>query len=147
MNYQKTEDRWPLQVQLVSQAVANDRWGELEWQIHDLLPANEPRDGFDDVLLELHRDQRTAYRFNLSSQRPTLFVLCHEDTQQGMRANRITASQDEAAGYMDGDHLVLEAQMPPPVLLWIEKFMAKHGELVEEGKKKKRRGKGRSSGN
>ena len=56
----------------------------------------------------------------------------------------ITASQDVAADWMDGEQQVLEAPMPLAIQVWIEAYLARHGEAPMEERKKKRKGAGRA---
>ncbi|UJF20149.1 DUF3305 domain-containing protein [Vibrio sp. SS-MA-C1-2] len=94
--------------------------------------------------LELHRDERTDYRFNLSSQHPTLFIPCFEEEELFV-PDLVTVSQTNAAQFLDADYQVLSMPMPLPIQAWVEAYIGRHGELLEMGRKKKK-GKGRSSG-
>ena len=96
--------------------------------------------------LELFRDERPAYRFNLSSEDPRLFVVCNEDDEEVMRPFLITASQDEAASYMDGgEEDVFSLPMPEAVQCWIESFIGRHGEPDLQARKGKRRNHGKKN--
>lgn len=142
----RNSEQWPLQVNLHSETINVGGWDTERWSISALNPDQSNSDGHN-LTLELHKDERTAYRFNLNSQTPHLFVLCNQDETSGdFTPVHITASQDDAASYMDGEHQLLETQMPPAIQCWIDTYLGIHGELIEEGKKKKKRGKGRSSG-
>lgn len=111
-----------------------------QWRVSAL----EPGDGGPHVLdLQLYMTERTAYRHNLSAGHPNLFVRC-EERDGAARPDALTASQEVAAGWMDGDRLVLETAMPLAVQLWIEAYLARHGEAPDEGRKKKRKGAGRA---
>ncbi|CAE6901039.1 DUF3305 domain-containing protein [Vibrio alginolyticus] len=144
--YEKTEDSWPIGVELVEHEIATGIWVTTQWQLtgFQLVP-NE--DTPDVCLLQLHRDERTDYRFNLSSQNPKLFlVMDNLDSVEKPVIQLITASQAVAARYMDSDNLVLSNNMPLPVQAWMEAFIGRHGEMLEI-KRKKRKGAGRSNGN
>ncbi|QEQ97917.1 DUF3305 domain-containing protein [Neptunomonas concharum] len=148
MTFAKTSDRWPMQLKLKSEMVMTGQWESPRWSLDDLLPGGAPQSGYDYITLELHKDQRSAYRFNLNSTAPCLFLLCNEDeTDNQLTPLHLTASQDEASSYMDGEHQVMSFPMPPAVQCWIESYLGLHGELIEMGRKKKRKGGGRSSGN
>ncbi|MGQ7248321.1 DUF3305 domain-containing protein [Halomonas sp. V046] len=95
------------------------------------------------LTLQLTLTERAAYRFNLSADQPRLFVHAgHCDDIA--RPCSVSASQDVAAGWMDGEHRVLEVAMPWALRVWIEAYLAHHGEAPEEGRKKKRQGAGRA---
>lgn len=146
MTASKSTDRWPMQVSLQHETVLTRGWETERWSIRDLCPDAVKGDGYTDLTLELHKDERTAYRFNLNATSPHLFLLCDEDEASGeLIPMHMTASQDEAASFMDGEHQMLETPMPAAVQCWIDSYLGIHGELIEEGKKKKKRGKGRSS--
>ena len=104
----------------------------------------EPGDSGPHVVdLQLYMTERTAYRHNLTAEQPRLFLRCAED-QGTARPEAITASQEVAAGWMDGDWLVLDTPMPLAIQAWIEAYLVRHGEAPDEGRKKKRKGAGRA---
>ncbi|WP_286238496.1 DUF3305 domain-containing protein [Neptuniibacter halophilus] len=145
MNQARTSECWPLQVALSAETVEVAGWESKRWKISELLPVQDQTAGYTPLQLELHRDERSAYRFNLDSVRPHLFVLCSEDeAEEQLTPVHITASQDDAASFMDGEHQLLETPMPEAIQCWIDTYLGIHGELIESGKKKKK-GKGRSS--
>ncbi|KJY76930.1 DUF3305 domain-containing protein [Vibrio nigripulchritudo] len=143
MSLDKNEDLWMVECVLDSKNVGTGRWvtQQWEWQNINLKPENHSE---LTMPLELHRDERTDYRFNLNSVQPKLF-LALENLDQ-VRPVALTASQAVAGSYMDGDYLVLSIDMPLPVQAWMEAFIGRHGELLEQ-RRKKRRGAGRASGN
>ncbi|ERS90010.1 MULTISPECIES: DUF3305 domain-containing protein [unclassified Halomonas] len=108
--------------------------------IRDLVPGDA---GPCTLTLQLTLTERAAYRFNLTSDHPRLFVRCG-DAGQAAVPSAITASQDVAASWMDGEQQVLDVAMPVAIQAWIEGYLARHGEAPEEGRKKKRKGAGRA---
>ncbi len=144
--YEKTESSWPMGVDLIEHQIATGIWVPTQWLLtgFQLTPSE---DTSDVCLLQLHKDERTEYRFNLSSQSPKLFlVMDNLDSGDKPTIQLITASQGVAARYMDGDNLVLSSDMPLPVQAWMEAFIGRHGEMLEV-KRKKRKGAGRANGN
>lgn len=170
----KSPDCWPLLCELEKQIKQVGRWETESWQWNgvNLAPEpltpkmstpealaskistptaliseaiqTEPSSYFQ--LLELHKDERSDYRFNLSSRNPKLFLaLEFLDTNSAPKISHLTASQATIACYMDTDYLVLSIDMPLPIQAWMEAFIGRHGELIEV-KKKKRYGAGRSNG-
>jgi|GEM_PF-4827919 len=91
------------------------------------------------LALALFNDELPAYRFNISSGNARLFVVCNEEAEF-MSPFLITASQDEAASYMDGgEEDVFSISMPTAIQCWIEAFIARHGEPdMAIGKSKRR---------
>lgn len=144
-------DCWHLGIELEAVEIHMGRWISEEWKIKQLWPSlaghqankngNKTHNGIGLTTfldLTLYRDERTAYRFNLSSVVPHLFILCDEDEENDIwTPSEITACQDVAASWLDGEHKVLETPMPEAVQCWMETFMAEHGELVEEMKKRR----------
>jgi hypothetical protein len=111
-----------------------------QWHITRLAPGDTGPWVLD---LQLLLTERAAYRFNLSAGTPRLFVLCGESS--GLpRPAAMTASQDVAAAWLDGEHQVLEVEMPLAVQVWLEAYLTRHGEAPAEGRKKKRKGAGRA---
>lgn len=142
MSLEKSENLWTIECQLESHNVGEGRWvtQQWEWKSVDLKPTKaNPLT----LALELYKDERTDYRFNLSSVQPKLFLALENlDTLEPVK---LTASQSVAASYLDGDYLVLSIEMPLPIQAWMEAFIGRHGELLEQ-KRKKRKGAGRASG-
>ncbi|MFT7683196.1 MAG: hypothetical protein ACI935_002687 [Moritella dasanensis] len=157
----KDESSWPIAFSLRSEEKQVGRWTTLSWSIDNVelyeqaaainyevstTPSNNvvntTRYG---RTLYLYRDERTDYRFNLSSQDPHLFIVC-EVTDEQFTPLLITAAQSVASSYMDGDYQVLHIQMPLPVQAWMEAFIGRNGELIEFKKKRCKDKKGRSSG-
>lgn len=156
---------WPMTICLRREERQHGRWLVDRWALAALQSDREAPpmalecqqraadDGCDEYLwrglsLQLHRDERAAYRFNLSSDDPRLFVVCNEE-DQCMRPFVLTASQDLASSYMDGgEEDVFSVSMPHAIQCWIEAFIARHGEPdLMLGKGKRRKHGNRKAGN
>lgn len=130
----------PISITLVAEAKQVKRFTLTQWRIAELALGDQG----DNVLsLQLSMTERAAYRFNLTSTTPRLFVRAGF-TGQTPKPDAITASQDVAAGWMDGEQQVLEAEMPMAIQVWLESYLARHGEAPMEMRKKKRKGAGRA---
>ncbi|WP_104399862.1 DUF3305 domain-containing protein [Vibrio penaeicida] len=142
MSLEKNENLWTIECQLESHNVGEGRWVTQQWEWKGVnLKPTKPSPLT--LALELYKDERTDYRFNLSSVQPKLFLALENlDTLEPVK---LTASQSVAASYLDGDYLVLSIEMPLPIQAWMEAFIGRHGELLEQ-KRKKRKGAGRASG-
>lgn len=141
----KTESQWSIGCQLLLQEVSAGRWVTTQWQLtgFELTPTAEHPAW---IVLELFRDERGDYRFNLSSREPRLFVILESISDStDPKLVRLTAAQSVAARYMDSDYIVLSAPMPLAVQAWMEAYIGREGELLEY-RSKKRQGAGRSSG-
>lgn len=142
---EKDENCWPMNCQLKEHEITTGMWTTTQWQLvgFDLSVSHDVEHY---AVLELFRDERTDYRFNLSSQHPKLFLVL-EQPENNDKPNivRLVASQSVAGQYMDGEYLVLSTDMPLAVQAWMEAFIGRHGELLEV-RRKKRNGAGRSSG-
>ncbi|EDP60071.1 DUF3305 domain-containing protein [Vibrio sp. AND4] len=144
--FEKDENSWPIGVELLKHEIITGIWVTTQWQLtgFDINPMEETPHV---CVLQLHKDERTDYRFNLSSQQPKLFlVMDNVDSDDMPTIQLLTASQTVAAQYMDGDNLVLSNDMPLIVQAWMEAFIGRHGELIET-RRKKRKGAGRANGN
>ena len=130
----------PIGITLAAREHAINGFRATQWGIAELAPGP----GGDATLwLQLTMTERAAYRFNLSSAHPRLFVRAGFSGGPA-RPGAITASQDVAAAWMDGEQQVLEAPMPLAIQIWMEAYLARHGEAPVEGRKKKRKGAGRA---
>ena len=151
----KNESIWPIAFRLTSEEKQIGRWTTLSWSVADVcLYGDSEKDSLAAeqdghlLLLELHRHERSDYRFNLSSQDPHLFIVCEEENEQ-LSPMLITAAQGVASGYMDGDYQVLHIKAPLQIQAWMEAFIGRHGEQIEYRRKrcKNKEQKGCSSGN
>lgn len=146
---QKTENQWPLQFEVIEETKQVGRWSAPSWHIGDIhlyekkTQAAQSNGILFERDLEIFLDERTDYRFNLSSQDPKLFFAFENDNDVLIPV-MITASQSLIGQYMDGDYVVLSIGMPLPVQAWLEAFIGKNGELIEV-RRKKRKGAGRAS--
>lgn len=136
------ENRRPLRVTLMEQPRQAGRFTFSQWRLDSLTPG-QGNEG--ELWLQLALTERAAYRHNLSAALPRLFV------RAGFSGDRpvpeaVTASQEVAASWMDGEQQVFDTCMPMAIQVWIESYMARHGEAAPEGRKKKRKGAGRASG-
>jgi Protein of unknown function (DUF3305) len=98
--------------------------------------------------LDVHRAETEAYLINLAQQPPRVYVVLRPATEPGPHPFRpllITASPTEAEGYLSsGEEIVEGVPMPPPVIAWLEAFVARHH--VERPFVKRKRSKGPTLG-
>ncbi|OBT13395.1 hypothetical protein A9264_06925 [Vibrio sp. UCD-FRSSP16_10] len=139
----KTEDNWPIGCQIILHETQKSKWQTYQWLIEQVFldPSND--DSSTKAEIQLFRDERTDYRFNLSSDNPKLFIVL-ENTIEELSLVSATVSQSVAGSFLDGDYLVLSVDLPLAVQIWMEAYLARHGELIEH-KRKKRKGAGRAS--
>ncbi|PMN67490.1 DUF3305 domain-containing protein [Enterovibrio norvegicus] len=145
----KDPQQWLLQFDLETTIVTVGRWNTTRWSLVNLhLPKDQETlsESAHSLPLMLFKDERTDYRFNLSSRDPHLFFIFEVEEDESLKPLQVTASQTGAASFMDGDYLVLSEPMPLPIQAWMEAYIGRHGELLET-RKKKRKGAGRASGN
>ncbi|OBA00909.1 DUF3305 domain-containing protein [Halomonas sp. G11] len=135
-----TDNLRPLSITLVAEHKQINRFSQTQWRIGELTLGEQ---GPHVLFLQLFMTERAAYRFNLTAATPRLFVRAGF-TGQAPEPAAITASQDVAAGWMDGEQQVLEVAMPMAIQIWIESYLARHGEAPMEIRKKKHKGAGRA---
>lgn len=142
-------DHYPMHVIMTKQQKQVGRWLSDSW-LCDVFPDHQnltnPDCNQTAITLRLHRDERAAYRMNLSSQNPRIFVICEIDEDDNgdsiIQPTLISASQDLASYYMDGgEEDVFSVPMPYAVQCWIEKFMNLHGEDTSNSGKRRFRDK------
>lgn len=131
-------DLWPLWLRLHKHETLSRGWPSISWSVAELSVQPLPAEEAVCLWLQLWRDERMAYRFNLSAENPRLFVVCEEVAPGQMCARKLTVCQDVAADYMDANQPVLSIPLPAPIAAWMERFMAHHGE-VEDPKAGRRR--------
>jgi len=151
-------ERQSLDLTLVRRVSQVGRWESEHWELTAV--ALSDNSGADDsrldadtlvshgVQLRLYRDQAEDYNLNLSCEAPRLFVICSQDETDGTLAPRhATASQAEAADYMETDDEVLSCPMPRELLDWVTAWTQLVPLAVEErqGKKGRRRLRGADS--
>ncbi len=90
--------------------------------------------------VELHRADTDAYRTNLTSDPPVVYVVLRdpEEGEHEVLPFAATASAYEAQDYMDaGDDIVEGVAMPEAMVAWVQAFIDAHH--VDEPFKKRRR--------
>ncbi len=130
-------DSWSLWVCLNKQETLSRGWPSINWEVAEITQQPNRQDAVALWLL-LHRDERMAYRFNLSAEEPRLFVVCEDITPEERVPRKLTLAQDVAADYMDAGQPVHSVPMPAAIKVWLEHFMSHHGE-VEDPRAGKRR--------
>lgn len=134
-----TSDQWPLWVLLDRQETLSRGWPSVSWSISQISTVRPDNPEACQLCLQLHRDERIAYRFNLSAQAPTLFVICEEVDAGKWVPRQLSVAQDLAADHLDAGQPVLSIPMPQAIYVWLEQFMAQHGELEDPKAGKRRR--------
>lgn len=80
--------------------------------------------------LELHRKETAAYRYNLASQPPVIYVVLRHGEEAGEREVEpflVTASPNEAQDILDaGDDIVEGVPMPEVIMAWAQAFVDQH---------------------
>lgn len=87
--------------------------------------------------LELYQDLAEDYWYNLTSESPSLFVICHESPDGQLTPFRVTADQDSASGCLESDDQVFAVPIPPEIYQHLEQFIVAHY-VPRERKKRKR---------
>ena len=87
---------------------------------------------------ELQTDEAEAYWYNLTSESPSLFVICHESPDGELTPFRVTADRDTASVCLESDDQVFAVPVPPEIYQSIEQFVVAHY-VPRERKKRKRK--------
>jgi hypothetical protein len=105
-------------------------------------PIYENEDGaqylWSGLPLLLHRDLAEEYWYNLTSDNPSLFVICHESPDGELTPFRVTADHDSATVCLESDDQVFAVSIPPEIWQYLEKFVVAHF-TPKERKKRKRK--------
>ncbi|HHB11771.1 MAG TPA: DUF3305 domain-containing protein [Chromatiales bacterium] len=89
------------------------------------------------LALRLYRDEAEGYWFNLSGERPRLFVVCRPESGGGMTPFLVTADGEEAAAYEEGGDQVFAVPMPPEVYRLVEDYVLTHFRPTPKRKRKR----------
>jgi hypothetical protein len=144
-------DRIPLAVLLVREERHMDRWRVARWQARGVVAGSAGGTGrrllrCDDHVQEwlvgglelcLHRDEAEGYWFNLSGERPRLFVVCRAEPGGAPAPFLVTADGEEAAAYEEGDDQVFSVPMPPEVYRVVERYVLTHFRPAPRHKRKR----------
>ena len=90
------------------------------------------------LTLELYRDQAEAYWYNLTSDSPSLFVICHESPEGEVTPFQVTADRDSASVVLESDDQVFAVPVPPEIYQHLEQFVV-NNYVPQERKKRKRK--------
>lgn len=131
--------RLPVTVVLRRVMRQRGRWRFPAWQLAEVRPeAGEAgvtrrrvADDTDEFVwgglaLQLLRSDAETYWFNLTSERPALFVICREDPQHGLMPVLVTLDQDEAMRQHEGEGEVLSQPFPEWLAADVERFVMTH---------------------
>lgn len=147
---------FPVAVMVARENVTDNRWISERWRVvgvvvGDMITAADdgPREIRRDeqgehflwpgFTVELFKDDCESYYFNLLAEKPSLFVVCHQDEENGAALEPFlaTVSWDEAASYLEADTTVASVAMPPEIYGPVERFVLTH--YVPEKRKKRKR--------
>ena len=142
---------------VVERRELGNRWQKVAWKPIGVLPGATPVDEKKPLLsgegwvhyhmatlpLQLHRKETLAYKTNLNSQPPKLFIILRQsddpEDSGDARPFLVTASPFEMQDYLDsGDDIVEGVAMPDAVIAWINAFCDRH-HVDEPFKKRKRK--------
>lgn len=150
-----TANSVPVSVLMSREQVRRGRWSFPRWRVLGVVAGERAagavrrtlvrcEDQLQEYLwsgysLELHRDGGESYWSNLTATQPTLFVVCREDSEDGMMGPLlVTADYDEAGAYGEGDDQVYTVPMPPEVQRWLERYVVEHYRPQERKKRRRR---------
>ncbi|HYL89466.1 MAG TPA: DUF3305 domain-containing protein [Burkholderiales bacterium] len=117
---------------------AKSRWADVIWEPHGVVPGHNggakkllvEHDGAVQWLhpgfeLELHRDEAEGYYLNVSSTRPSVFVLWRMEGDEALPV-QLTASSEEAGRWLDGGHAVDRVPMPAEIYAFVGDYVEKN---------------------
>lgn len=77
------------------------------------------------LCIELHRDEAQGYYLNLSSPKPSVFVMWRMREQEAVPV-MVTLSYDEAARLLDAGETVDAISMPSEFRSWLAAYVTEH---------------------
>jgi hypothetical protein len=142
---------------VVERREIDNRWQKVAWKPVGVLPGAAPIKESKTLLrgdrwvhfhmatlpLELHRKETLAYKTNLNSQPPKLYVVLRQSEDPSDEHDvvpfLVTASPFESQDYLDsGDDVVEGVTMPDAIVAWVQAF-CDHHHVDEPFKKRKRK--------
>lgn len=80
-----------------------------------------------EVAIELFPGETAAYRDNLASSRPAVYVVLRRDPDHGMAVREATVDPGEIEAHADaGDDQIEAVPLPDAVAAWMQDFIARH---------------------
>lgn len=152
------QTRFSVAVILEKYRIERAFWSLDEWRLHGVVAGdavaggalscqqvrNEP--GAEHYLwrglkLQLHRDSCESYWLNLTSDKPCLYLICEDDSDDAavLRPLMISADSDEASAYLEGEGRVLQGPIPPELYKAMEAFVLQHYQPEPMKKRKRKR--------
>lgn len=130
---------WPLTVVIRRTMRESKGWRVPAWSLAAIEPAQgrsgmealRHDDGARDfawhgLTLRLRRSDAETYWFNLTSQQPSLFVICREDPQYGLMPAMVTLDQDETARQQESEAEIFSTPLPEWLAIEVERFVLAH---------------------
>ena len=148
------QESFPVTIIVTFQTTRDNRWQTGHWKVSGLvaggqavaaglqreilhLGSQDEQHLWKGLRVRLHKDDAESYYFNIVSETPKVFVVCHRDAGEPLQPFVVTLSYDEAASYMEGEETVEAVNMPPELYRWVEQYVLEH--YVPEKRKKRKR--------
>ncbi len=140
---------WPITVVLRREMKTRQGWQFPAWSLQTL-EAGGTGEGVEQVRIDdgirdfrwqglslvLYRSGAETYWFNLTSQKPSVFVICREDPQFGLMPSLVTLDQDESMRQQESEAEIFACAMPDWLIDPAERFVLAH---FKPGPRKRRR--------
>ena len=108
--------------------------------VTELNPAEGTRDfRWTGLRLGLRRSNAETYWYNLTSQTPSLFVICREDPQYGLVPSMVSIDQDESAREQESEGEIFSMPMPAWLIDELEGFVMANYRPEPRGGKRRRK--------
>jgi hypothetical protein len=144
--------QWTLSVTLRREMRERKGWQFPAWSLAEIAPdarqpglvESNPAEAIHDfcwtgLRLSLQRSNAETYWYNLTSQTPSLFVICREDPQYGLVPSMISIDQDESAREQESEGEIFSVPMPRWIIDALERFVMTHYRPEPRGGKRRRK--------
>jgi hypothetical protein len=132
---------------VVSAKPSSHPWVAISWQLLGFVPGLNELDieqaseegevhAFPKQIFHLYKEDCDAYYHNLLSAQPKAFLICTQSEGE-LTPVLVTVNYDEAASFMETDHVVLDAALPDELCVWLERFLIAHYVPVQRKKRKR----------
>jgi len=81
---------------------------------------------WEGLSLPLVPDACDDYWYNITSEKPRLYLICQPDAEGAPVPLRISADQDDAVAAEEVDEWFFQTAMSHPIVLWVREYIATH---------------------
>jgi hypothetical protein len=135
--------RFPVAVMMTRKVISRSGWSRPSWQAVSVLSGSQFVEGgrsqtlvrdvdgvqhflFRGFVVELFRDAVETYWWNLTGERPSLFVICLREEGDELVPNMVTPDHEVAQAAVERDAEAFAVPIPPEIHAELERVVMEH---------------------